>query len=55
MIVANHVNPSDPVFGKDTNQATLLSKNNDPETWSLQSKDDIAKKLVSKIIKSMTA
>ncbi|WP_338216711.1 bifunctional phosphopantothenoylcysteine decarboxylase/phosphopantothenate--cysteine ligase CoaBC [Companilactobacillus muriivasis] len=44
VILANNVAQSDAGFGVDTNRITLLQKNQQPETWPMMSKVDVAKK-----------
>lgn len=44
VILANNVAQSGAGFNVDTNRITLLQKNQQPETWPLMSKIDVAKK-----------
>lgn len=44
VILANNVAEAGAGFNVDTNQITLLQKNQQPETWPLMSKTDVAKK-----------
>ncbi|GEO63384.1 bifunctional phosphopantothenoylcysteine decarboxylase/phosphopantothenate--cysteine ligase CoaBC [Companilactobacillus nantensis] len=44
VILANNVAQSGAGFNVDTNRVTLLQKNQQPETWPLMSKIDVAKK-----------
>ncbi|MGQ2375685.1 bifunctional phosphopantothenoylcysteine decarboxylase/phosphopantothenate--cysteine ligase CoaBC [Companilactobacillus zhachilii] len=44
VILANNVSQTGAGFNVDTNRITLLQKNQQPETWPLMSKVDVAKK-----------
>lgn len=44
VILANNVAEAGAGFNVDTNQITLLQKNQQPETWPLMSKTEVAKK-----------
>ena len=46
MIVANDVAKKGSGFGTDTNQVTILTPNQEPQTWPLLSKKEVAKRLL---------
>lgn len=50
LIVANDVSRTDIGFDRDQNEVTLFSKDASTETWSLQSKEEIGKKLVQRVV-----
>lgn len=48
-IVANDVSPENNVFGGDTNSVVLVTKNGD-ETWPKCSKQEVAQRLIERIV-----
>ena len=48
-IVANDVSPENDVFGGDQNSVVLISKSSD-ETWPKSSKEEVAERLLDKIV-----
>ena len=49
MLVANDVSKDQVGFGYDTNQVTILTKDNEPESLPLQSKISLAREIMKKI------
>ena len=49
MLVANDVSKDQVGFGYDTNQVTILTKDNEPESLPLQSKITLAREIMKKI------
>lgn len=47
-IIANEISETNPVFGQDTNTASLITRNGVEESWKTQTKVDIARKIVEK-------
>jgi phosphopantothenoylcysteine decarboxylase/phosphopantothenate--cysteine ligase len=49
MLIANDVSKHQVGFGYDTNQVTILTKDQEPEVLPLQDKLSIARKIMQKI------
>ena len=47
-IIANEISATNPVFGQDTNTASLITRNGVEDSWKTQTKVDIARKIVEK-------
>lgn len=52
LIVANDLSSPGSGFGADTNQVTLLDREGKAESWPRLSKDEVAGRLIEKIIRS---
>ncbi|MDZ4860951.1 MAG: bifunctional phosphopantothenoylcysteine decarboxylase/phosphopantothenate--cysteine ligase CoaBC [Candidatus Hydrogenedentes bacterium] len=50
LIVANEVNTSESGFGKDTSRATLISGSGDVETLPLLTKDEVAERILDRVV-----
>ena len=50
MLVANDVSKDQVGFGYDTNQVTILTKDNEPESLPLQSKISLAREIMKKLV-----
>ncbi len=50
MVVANDVSAPDAGFAVDTNRVTLLRRGQEPESWPLLSKEEVAERVMAEVV-----